>query len=77
MKSRLLAGAALRPMGPAASFLGSLSFQELQYLRAHIRAKFMVGWPKNAQTDRECDRLIEVHGPAAKEAAIRKAVNSR
>lgn len=59
------------------SFLGSLTFQELQYLRRHVRESLMVGWPDHAKTDRECDRLIEVHGPSVRERVLKKAIDAR
>jgi hypothetical protein len=59
------------------SFLSSLSFQELQFLRRHVRAVHMEGWPAEAKTDRECDRLIEAHGPAVREAVLKKAIEAK
>lgn len=67
----------LLPLAPTGSFLSSLSFADLQRLRAHVRKVHMPGWPRNAQTDRECDRIIETYGPAAAEAAKKKAIEAK
>ena len=61
----------------AGSFLGSLTFQELQFLRRHVREKHMAGWPAALKTDREADRMIEAYGPAVKEAVLKKAIERK
>ena len=61
----------------ASSFLGSLTFQELQFLRRHVREKHMEGWPAHAKTDRECDRIIEAVGPSVREAVLKRAVEAK
>ena len=75
--ARKIDGAVHRVMLSPDSFLGSLSFQELQYLRKFVRAKYMEGWPAHAKTDREADKMIETYGPAVKERVLKKAVDAK
>jgi hypothetical protein len=75
--ARKIDAARHRVMVSPDSFLGSLSFQELQFLRRYVRAKHMEGWPAVLKTDREADRMIEAYGPAVKEAVLKKAVEAK
>lgn len=59
------------------SFLASLSFSDLQVLRAHVRRTHMAGWKPEFRTDRECDRIIEAIGPRVAERCIKEAVDRK
>lgn len=59
------------------SFLASLSFQDLQVLREHVRRTHMRGWKPEYRTDQECDRIIDVIGPRVAERALKEAVDKK
>ncbi len=57
------------------TFLTTLSFQDLQRLRAVVRQVHMRYYKRRHVTDRECDKLIEAWGPKALEADLRRLVD--
>lgn len=79
MKQKLLAGAApgaiVIPQGGYGSFLSSLSFHDLQRLRAVVKRVHMRYHPPELYTDREADRIIEALGPQIMEQQVKHAVD--
>lgn len=59
------------------SFLATLSFQELQVLRNHVRRTHMKDWKPEYRTDQECDRIIDVIGPRVAERSLKEAVDRK
>lgn len=67
----------LHDVSHVGSFLGRLSFHELQRLRAIVRRVHMRNYRAEFCTDRECDRMIEAMGPRVAEIMVKRAVEAR
>lgn len=59
------------------SFLATLSYEDLQRLRAHVKRTHMRDWKPEFVTNREADRIIESIGPIAAERCIKEAVDRK
>jgi hypothetical protein len=60
-----------------ANWLGSLSFHDLQRLRAAVRKVHLHYMPAETYTDREADKLIEVLGPVVGERLLKREVDGK
>ena len=56
------------------SFLTTVSFQDLQRLRAIVRETHMKYYPTDLCTDRECDKLIDSFGAKVVETMLRRSI---
>lgn len=56
------------------SFTTSLSFQDLQRLRAVVKRVHLRHYPSHMISDYEADRVIDAMGPITQEKLIRRAV---
>lgn len=59
------------------SFLTSISFNDLQRLRAIVRQTHMKYYPMDFCTDRECDKLIDSFGPKVVDKLLKRAVDEK
>lgn len=57
------------------SFIAGLSFEDLQRLRAVIKAVHFRHYPTELCTDAEADKQIEALGPVTRERIIQAAVD--
>jgi hypothetical protein len=59
------------------SFLTSISFEDLQRLRAIVRQVHMKHYPMDFCTDRECDKLIDSFGQKVVESLLKRAIDEK
>ena len=64
-------------MGNGASYLASLSHEELRLLRVHVYKVQMKSFPNRHMTEREADRIIESIGPRVKELMIKRVIDDK
>ncbi len=57
------------------SFISTISSQDLTLLRGIVRKVHLAYVPKEAATDKECDKLIESLGPEIVERMIKFGVD--
>jgi hypothetical protein len=58
------------------SFLGSLSFEDLDLLRKVVKNIHMRHFPEDLVTDHEADKVIEAFGDETCERLVRTAVDA-
>lgn len=63
------------PVNAHHGWIGSLRWEDLQRLRLAVRKAWAVTHPDEPLTDRECDRMIDAHGPVVMEKRLKRAID--